>query len=170
VTKVLVTGSAGFIGGYVVQELLDRGHTVVGIDNYSKYGPVTRSYDSHLRYRFIEADARDVDLMTKELADCDLLIEAAPEFITKTVPAAAGSGARAASKHSKRRMDANRAPESAYPAASASSAPRANTAAQNANSTQADVEISTLSVNAWHAKATNTSRMMARSARIRRRV
>ena len=35
-TTVLVTGSAGFIGGYVVKELLDRGHEVVGIDNYSK--------------------------------------------------------------------------------------------------------------------------------------
>ena len=46
-TTVLVTGSAGFIGGYVVKELLDRGHHVVGIDNYSKYGPITRSYDKH---------------------------------------------------------------------------------------------------------------------------
>src|SRR5690606_402331 len=35
---VLVTGSAGFIGGYVVQELLDRGHHVTGLDNHSKYG------------------------------------------------------------------------------------------------------------------------------------
>ncbi len=41
--KVLVTGSAGFIGGYVVEELLARGHEVVGLDNYSKYGPVAHS-------------------------------------------------------------------------------------------------------------------------------
>src|ERR1700682_1131285 len=70
-SKVLVTGSGGFIGGYVVKELLDRGHTVVGIDNYSKYGPVRRSYDDHPSYRFNEADAQDVDLLTRELADCD---------------------------------------------------------------------------------------------------
>ncbi len=76
-TTVLVTGSAGFIGGYVVKELLDRGHDVVGIDNYSKYGPVTRSYDDHPRYRFIEGDARDVDLMTSELMECDHFIAGA---------------------------------------------------------------------------------------------
>jgi UDP-glucose 4-epimerase len=76
-SNVLVTGSAGFIGGYVVKELLDRGHSVVGIDNYSKYGPVRRSYDDHDGYRFIEADARDVDLMTAELANCDHFIAGA---------------------------------------------------------------------------------------------
>ncbi len=75
--RVLVTGSAGFIGGYVVQELLDRGHEVVGLDNYSKYGPVTRSYDSHERYRFVFGDARDVDVMTELAADCDHLIAGA---------------------------------------------------------------------------------------------
>jgi len=76
-SNVLVTGSAGFIGGYVVKELLDRGHSVVGIDNYSKYGPVKRSYDDHDGYRFIEGDARDVDLMTAELANCDHFIAGA---------------------------------------------------------------------------------------------
>ncbi|HUY66049.1 MAG TPA: NAD(P)-dependent oxidoreductase [Acidimicrobiales bacterium] len=76
-SNVLVTGSAGFIGGYVVKELLDRGHSVVGIDNYSKYGPVKRSYDDHDGYRFTEGDARDVDLMTAELANCDHFIAGA---------------------------------------------------------------------------------------------
>jgi UDP-glucose 4-epimerase len=75
--RVLVTGSAGFIGGYVVEELLDRGHEVVGLDNYSKYGPVTRSYDSHDAYRFVFGDARDVELMTDLARDCDHLIAGA---------------------------------------------------------------------------------------------
>ncbi len=76
-STVMVSGSAGFIGGYVVKELLDRGHDVVGIDNYSKYGPVRRSYDDHPRYRFIEGDARDADLMTTELSGCDHFIAGA---------------------------------------------------------------------------------------------
>ncbi|GIF49556.1 nucleoside-diphosphate-sugar epimerase [Asanoa ferruginea] len=75
--KVLVTGSAGFIGGYVVEELLGRGHEVVGLDNFSKYGPVSHSYDDHPRYHFVEGDARDVDLVTKLLADCDHFIAGA---------------------------------------------------------------------------------------------
>ena len=75
--KVLVTGSAGFIGGYVVEELLARGNQVVGLDNYSKYGPVTRSYDTHPDYDFVEGDARDVDLLDKLLADCDHFIAGA---------------------------------------------------------------------------------------------
>jgi len=75
--KVLVTGSAGFIGGYVVAELLRRGHQVVGLDNYSKYGPVSRSYDSHPGYRFVAGDARDTELLRGLLVDCDHFIAGA---------------------------------------------------------------------------------------------
>ena len=76
-SKVLLTGASGFIGGYVVEELLSRGHNVVGLDNYSKYGRVTRSYDSHPNYKLVEGDACDVDLMTNLLMDCDHLIAGA---------------------------------------------------------------------------------------------
>jgi UDP-glucose 4-epimerase len=75
--KVLVTGSAGFIGGYVAEELLRRGYAVVGVDNFSKYGRVKKSYDDHPHYRLIEGDARDVDLMARLLADCDHFIAGA---------------------------------------------------------------------------------------------
>src|SRR5690349_21439947 len=76
-SRVLVTGAAGFIAGYVVEELLERGHEVVGIDNFSKYGPTTKSYDGHERYRFVEGDCRDVDLMAELASDCDHLIAGA---------------------------------------------------------------------------------------------
>jgi len=75
--KILVSGSAGFIGGYVVEELLGRGYNVVGLDNYSKYGPVTKSYDSHPNYHFVEGDARDTGLVTKLLDGCHHFIAGA---------------------------------------------------------------------------------------------
>jgi nucleoside-diphosphate-sugar epimerase len=75
--KVLVSGSAGFIGGYVVEELLRRGYAVVGVDDYSKYGKVVKSYDSHPFYQFVEGDCRDVGLMRTLLADCDHFIAGA---------------------------------------------------------------------------------------------
>ena len=72
--KVLITGSAGFIGGYVVEELLRRGHQVVGVDNFSKYGPVSHSYDDNPDYHSVEGDARDTELLTSLLNDCDHFI------------------------------------------------------------------------------------------------
>ncbi|MGZ4437295.1 MAG: NAD-dependent epimerase/dehydratase family protein, partial [Nocardioidaceae bacterium] len=75
--KTLITGSSGFIGGYVVEELLRRGHEVVGVDNFSKYGRVAKSYDDHPNYRLVEGDARDVELMTELIADCDHFIAGA---------------------------------------------------------------------------------------------
>jgi UDP-glucose 4-epimerase len=75
--QVLVSGSAGFIGGYVVEELLSRGYAVVGLDNFSKYGKVKKSYDDHPNYRLVEGDARDTELMTRLLDDCDHFIAGA---------------------------------------------------------------------------------------------
>src|SRR5215207_4587188 len=75
--KVLVTGAAGFICGYLVQELLDAGHDVVGVDNFSKYGRVVKSYDDHPRYRFVEGDAKDVPLLTELARDVDQVVAAA---------------------------------------------------------------------------------------------
>ncbi len=75
--KVLVTGAAGFINGYLVPELLEAGHEVVGIDDFSKYGRLMKSYDDHPRYRFVEGDAKDVALMTELAADVDQVVAAA---------------------------------------------------------------------------------------------
>lgn len=51
---ILVTGAAGFIGSHVSHYLLDRGDTVVGIDNINDY------YDVNLKYSRLERlQARD---------------------------------------------------------------------------------------------------------------
>ena len=75
--KTLVTGANGFLGGYLVAELLQRGHEVVGIDNFSKYGRVAKSYDGHTSYRLIEGDAKDVSLLKSLLTDCDHFVAGA---------------------------------------------------------------------------------------------
>jgi len=78
--KILVTGSAGFIMGYLVEDLLRAGHQIVGVDNYSKYGEVSRSYDADSRYRFVRGDAKDVDLLKTLLADCDVMVAGAAKI------------------------------------------------------------------------------------------
>jgi len=75
--KILVTGSAGFINGYLVQELLDNGYTVVGLDNFSKYGRLEKSYDHNPNYRFVEGNAKDIDLLSELLEDCDHFVASA---------------------------------------------------------------------------------------------
>ena len=35
--KILITGVAGFIGSHTAERLLELGHEVVGIDNFSEY-------------------------------------------------------------------------------------------------------------------------------------
>jgi UDP-glucose 4-epimerase len=75
--KVLVTGASGFICGYLIQELLDNGYEVVGLDNFSKYGRLQKSYDSNPRYKLVEGDAKDAGLMKELLSDCDHFIAAA---------------------------------------------------------------------------------------------
>jgi nucleoside-diphosphate-sugar epimerase len=72
-----VTGASGFICGYLVAELLDSGHEVVGLDNFSKYGPVSRTFDTNPRYQLVEGDAKDVALMTRLAADCDHIVAGA---------------------------------------------------------------------------------------------
>ena len=63
--KVLVTGAAGFIGSYTARQLLERGDTVVGLDNFNDY------YDVSLKEaRAVTLDAYDSFRMDRlDLAD-----------------------------------------------------------------------------------------------------
>lgn len=67
--KVLVTGSQGFIGTYICNELLSNGYVVVGVDNYSKYGKLNRPHDNHDNFTLYELDVLDPkfhDIVDKE--------------------------------------------------------------------------------------------------------
>jgi nucleoside-diphosphate-sugar epimerase len=75
--KILVTGASGFVSGYLIPELLERGHEVVGLDNHSKYGKLEKSYDHHPRYRLVTGDAKQPELLTKLLDGCDHFVASA---------------------------------------------------------------------------------------------
>jgi UDP-glucose 4-epimerase len=75
--RVLVTGAAGFICGYLIPELLEAGHEVVGVDNLATYGRTVRTFEDHPRYRFVVGDATDTDLLRELGADVDQIVAAA---------------------------------------------------------------------------------------------
>ena len=61
---ILITGSQGFIGSYLCHEFLSQGYRVIGIDNFSKYGKVSRPHDNHENFVFYEMDAMSMDYET----------------------------------------------------------------------------------------------------------
>ncbi len=75
--KVLLTGSEGFIGGYIVKELLKQGYYVIGIDNLSKYGKIVRNHSENENYKFVEGDVKNRELLKENLIDADFLIAGA---------------------------------------------------------------------------------------------
>ena len=50
-TKVLVTGTAGFIGFHLAKRLLESGVEVVGLDNINEYYDVRKDSGSNLAHR-----------------------------------------------------------------------------------------------------------------------
>jgi len=75
--KILVTGAAGFIAGYLIEELLSHDHEVVGVDNFSKYGRTEKSYDNHPKYHFVEGDVKDKNFLKELIEDCDQIVAGA---------------------------------------------------------------------------------------------
>lgn len=74
---VLVTGGNGFISGYLIQELLQKNYNVIALDNFSKYGKISKSYDNHPNYKLIEGDAKDSELLLSLLENCNHLVAGA---------------------------------------------------------------------------------------------
>jgi UDP-glucuronate 4-epimerase len=69
--RILVTGSAGFIGFHVARRLLSDGHQVTGLDNLNHYYDVElknarlEQLTSHTNFTFVKADIADRERMAK---------------------------------------------------------------------------------------------------------
>ena len=68
--RVLITGVAGFIGSNLAGKLLESGHEVIGIDNYS-YGfeRNIRKFRESEKFKFTEGDISNPDCLNKITAD-----------------------------------------------------------------------------------------------------
>jgi UDP-glucuronate 4-epimerase len=83
VTRVLVTGAAGFIGSHLVEALARRGDEVVGIDNFDPFYPRAmkeRNLQETGRlpnFRFHEQDMLDVEALQEHLTPETVIVHLA---------------------------------------------------------------------------------------------
>ncbi|MGG1636097.1 NAD-dependent epimerase/dehydratase family protein [Paenibacillus sp. NRS-1760] len=72
--KIVVTGGAGFIGSHLVERLLEEGHTVWTIDDFSNGRPEFLSHlQNHKRHTLIQGSVMDRVVMKKLIAKADVV-------------------------------------------------------------------------------------------------
>src|SRR5215207_7867353 len=76
--KILITGAAGFIGSNLTKGLLEKGYSVVGLDNLSQGFLLNiEEFKEHPKFRFVEGDVQDSRLLNKITKGCELVIHLA---------------------------------------------------------------------------------------------
>lgn len=77
-SRVLVTGGAGFIGGHLVGRLLGDGMDVTVLDDLSSRS--MKNFEGHLgcgAFRFFRGDARDPDVLKRFAAEVNCVVHLA---------------------------------------------------------------------------------------------
>ena len=102
--KILLTGAAGFIGAATAQRLLDRGDTVVGLDNLNDY------YDPALKQSRLDvlSPHANFQFVKKDLADRSSMAQLfATEQFDRVVHLAAQAGVRYSLQNPNAYVDSN---------------------------------------------------------------
>ena len=73
-TRVLVTGGAGYIGSVLVPALLDRGFGVTVVDNFMFGQDSLAGVCYHPSFSLVRGDVRSMDTMRPLLKDADIII------------------------------------------------------------------------------------------------
>ena len=74
---ILVTGSAGYVGSALTQQLLEQGHTVRGFDNLSSGGESMLAFWSHPRFEFVRGDVRDREAIARAVQNIQAVVHLA---------------------------------------------------------------------------------------------
>lgn len=76
--KVLITGVAGMIGSHLLDALLERRHTVIGLDNLS-YGKIENiaRWQGHRGFQFVEGDVLDDRLLQQLVRGVQIVVHLA---------------------------------------------------------------------------------------------
>lgn len=76
--KILITGAAGFIGSNLTEYMLDKGYTVVGLDNYATgFEHNILPFLTHSNFTFIQGDIRDLDTFVSAAQGVDCILHQA---------------------------------------------------------------------------------------------
>jgi nucleoside-diphosphate-sugar epimerase len=75
--KIVVTGSAGYVGSTLCSDLLAGGHDVVGVDSLMHGGEAMLGFINHPRYTFVRGDLRDDDVIARAVQGADAVVHLA---------------------------------------------------------------------------------------------
>src|SRR3989338_6725109 len=76
--KILVTGGAGFIGSFIVDKLVEKGHKVTILDNLDEQVHIDRAPEYlNKKAKFVKGDVRDRAVFAPLIKDADVIFHEA---------------------------------------------------------------------------------------------